>query len=337
MTTLKEAIDTYKRLSDKDKSKMLRFISESLSYSESNFSDFIEKERSCDNKVCPHCKSDKIVKFGLKNKVQRFRCKDCKKTFSNSTGTIIAYAKKSLSTYEKYLACMLNELSIKKSAKECDISIPTAFFWRHKVLDALQNMAESIVLSGIVETDETFFNLSYKGNRNKEIFTKERPARHRGKECHKRGLSFEKVCVPCAVNLTGNAIAMASNFGKVAEKDLHYVFDNKIEEKSIVCSDKNSSYIKFAQKNNLELVQLKDGKSHEGIFHIQHINSYHSSLKSFMQKFRGVTTKYLNNYLTWNNFFSYLKEKLEILESFIFTTLKIATFRMIPKRNAVPF
>ena len=38
----------------------------------------------------------------------------------------------------------------------------TAFYWRHKILNALQNMANDVTLNGIVEADETFFAVSYK-------------------------------------------------------------------------------------------------------------------------------------------------------------------------------
>ncbi len=40
----------------------------------------------------------------------------------------------------------------------------------------------------------------------------------------------------------------------------------------------------------------------KGIYGIQHINSYHSMLKLFIDQFRGVSTKYLNNYIIWHNF-----------------------------------
>ena len=43
----------------------------------------------------------------------------------------------------------------------------TAFLWRHKILDALQNMADDVTLDGIIEADETFFAISYKGNHSK--------------------------------------------------------------------------------------------------------------------------------------------------------------------------
>lgn len=33
-----------------------------------------------------------------------------------------------------------------------------AFIWRHKISDALKNMADNIKLEGIVEADETFID-----------------------------------------------------------------------------------------------------------------------------------------------------------------------------------
>jgi transposase-like protein len=40
-------------------------------------------------------------------------------------------------------------------------------------------------------------------------------------------------------------------------------------------------------------------RTFKGIYHIQHINAFHSRLKSFMRPFQGVSTKHLNNYLVW--------------------------------------
>ena len=35
------------------------------------------------------------------------------------------------------------------------------------------------------------------------------------------------------------------------------------------------------------------------VFHIQHVNAYDSRLKQWMDRFHGVATKYLPNYLGW--------------------------------------
>lgn len=48
---------------------------------------------------------------------------------------------------------------------------------------------------------------------------------------------------------------------------------------------------------------IKRGKHKEGLYHIQHINGLHSNLKKWMNRFNGVATKYLNNYIKW---FKYL-------------------------------
>ena len=62
---------------------------------------------------------------------------------------------------------MMLGLSVRKSAEICGINKDTAFIWRHKILDALQNMASDVKLDGIVEADETFFAISFKGNHKK--------------------------------------------------------------------------------------------------------------------------------------------------------------------------
>ena len=115
---------------------------------------------------------------------------------------------------------MLDGLTIRKSAKKCEITVSTAFIWRHKVLDALQEMQSEVKLDGIVETDETFFALSFKGNHEKSIkFVMPRKAHKRGKQVHLRGLSREQVCVPCSVNGNGLSVARISNLGKVEIND----------------------------------------------------------------------------------------------------------------------
>ncbi len=195
---------------------------------------------------------------------------------------------------------MMNGFSIRKTAEICGIHRNTAFYWRHKILDALQNMANSVKLNGIIEVDETFFSVSYKGSHNLP-----RQAHKRGGEVHIRGLSREKVCVPCAVNRSGLSIAKTSNLGRVSTQAIHNVYDGRIVQDSTIVTDKASAYIRFAEANELNLVQLKNGVAKKGIYNIQHINNYHSRLKKFMNNFNGVSTKYLNNYLIWNNFVNY--------------------------------
>lgn len=46
------------------------------------------------------------------------------------------------------------------------------------------------------------------------------------------------------------------------------------------------------------LITLR-GERRRGAWHIQNINAYHSRLKGWLARFRGVATSYLGNYLGW--------------------------------------
>lgn len=63
------------------------------------------------------------------------------------------------------------------------------------------------------------------------------------------------------------------------------------------------------------MVQIKGGKGKKGIYNIQHVNNYHSQMKSFFLSFKGVSSKYVNNYLTWFNA-EYLNSEAQAVEIF---------------------
>ena len=199
----------------------------------------------------------------------------------------------------------------------------------------------SVTLNGIIEADETFFSLSYKGNHKNGMFKMPRKAHKRGHMTHIRGLSKEKVCVPCAVNRNGLSIAKATNLGRVSTQDLHSLYDNRIAENSTLVTDIMNSYTRFANKNGLELIQLKGSKTIKGIYNIQHINNYHSQLKQFLSPFNGVSTKHLDNYLIWHNFVNCAPEsevdKRVILLKFVLTQSMTIFYRDIPKKPELPF
>lgn len=302
---------------------------------------FVADERFKDGFVCPFCGCRHIVRNGHHNSKQRYVCKDCSKSFFATSNSIASGTHKDISVWEMYIDCMMNGESLRKTATKCSISLRTAFIWRHKILDALQHMADKVILDGIVEADETFFAVSYKGNHtNSKSFKMPRPAHKRGHSTKLRGISKEKVCVACAVNRDGLSIAKVSNLGRISTKDLHNVYDGRIESGSTMVTDKMNSYTRFAKSNDIELIQLKSGKSKKGIYHIQHINNYHSQLKIFIDRFKGVSSKYLNNYLIWHNLVNYAKEdffeKKDIFIRFVLTLIANEHYNVVSKRANLP-
>lgn len=216
ISILKQMFDS---LSDEEKSNFLSYLKGSNDIEEpKNFKDLkslILKHNHTslnDRPHCPHCESVNVVKNGHKDGNQRFKCKDCHKTFAITNNTILFATKKFITVWQKFCECLINKFSLRKCASICKINLHTAFNWRHKILDALQNMQDEVKLNGVVQSVETYFPLSFKGHHKHFILS--RPSRKRGHSFSARGLSKELVCVPCTVNLNGLSVGVISNLGK---------------------------------------------------------------------------------------------------------------------------
>lgn len=322
----------FSTLSSDDKKSFLKSI-KSKEKSEQNFTLLREL------KECPHCKSTNFKKNGTTHGKQRYLCNDCKKTFAITSNTILFSTKKDLSLWEKYIHCMIEKYSIRKTAKICGINPTTAFNWRHKILDALQKMQDEVKLDGVVEADETFLPLSFKGHH--KNFKLPRLAKHRGTANTKRGLSKELVCIPCVVNLDGKSIAKISNLGKPNIVSLSKVIQGRIERESIFVTDSFRGYLKLSNDMNLNHILIPRNKHINGSFNIQVVNSYHGRLKAMLTyNFKGVSTKYLNNYLVYHNFVNFAKEsrqdKERILLNHILNTDCISKIESLRDRASVP-
>lgn len=308
-TELDIILQLFNSLSNDDKKS---FIKEIRNKEASNKIPF-KKEIQC----CPHCKSTKFVKNGKSNNTQRFLCRDCNKTFTTTNNTIFFSVKKDIKTWKLYIHCMIEKYSLRKTAKICDISLPTAFAWRHKILDALQTMMIEAELNGVIEADEIFIPLYFKGNH--KNFNLPRLAKKREAPATKRGLSKEQVYVSCSVNLNGLSIAKILNLRKPKLKDLEKVLNGKIIKDSVFTADSFRVYLKLTKNMELSYIRIPRNCYKVGIFNIQTINNYHSRLKAMITyNLKGVSTKYLNNYLVYHNFVKFAKDNKYDKETILF-------------------
>ncbi len=143
----------------------------------------------------PHCQSIEIVKNGTQTNKQRYKCKSCNKTFSILSDTFLAWTKKDFQVWKKFIYCMMEGYSVRKAATVCKINRNMAFVCRHKILDSLSiYMSNQNSMKGIIEADDTFFRLSFKGNKSVKTLPYKNTDNKR-----KRGLSKQQVCVSCAI------------------------------------------------------------------------------------------------------------------------------------------
>jgi len=306
MSELKDVITSYNNLSFCDRIVFYTTISNEITISD-DVQSFLIETRFEGEFSCIYCKGTHVVKNGKrKDGVQRFLCRNCHKSFIASSVSITSRTRKSISVWTAYLRCMLDQKTLKQSSEECNISMSTALTWRHKILDTLSELTEKTYLTGIVEADETFFNVSFKGNHKKSHdFTMPRKAHKRGNDVHAKGLSSEKICVPCAVNDTGISYAKPGKLGKISSDCITTILGKKIAPHTILCTDNERAYLDLAGINELNLIQMDTDRrtiTKEGTdYGIQRVNAYHSRLKHFIRRFHGVSTKHLGNYIVWND------------------------------------
>ena len=290
---------------------------------------------------CPHCHGKARLHGHAKNGAQRYFCPNCHRSFCGSTGTILEHTLKSQSTWKLFVKCMLERKTVREAARTCGICKTTSFLWRHKVLDSLQGMMASVKMDGIVEADEAFFRLSYKGNHSKGAFAMPRKAHRRGGDVHTRGLSSEQVCVPTAVTRQGLSVGKVGSLGTTKREAVKQVLDGHVAEQATLCTDSLKAYGYLATLLKVKHVAVEAGKHMKKGLGIQCVNAYHTHLKSMVENiFRGVATKYLNNYIVWYNFAGHAKEtfeeKLAILSKFIARNICRSRCLQIPKRDPVP-
>ena len=241
---------------------------------------------------CPQCGSLNFYKWDARSKLQRYKCKECNKTFNVLSKTPLArlrYKEK----WEVYAKELISSSSIVKSAKVCEVAVSTSFRWRHRMLKASKSV-KAKKLQGIVEFDEAYFPKSEKGNHN----LPRKP--HKRGSWASRGLSLnEQVPVLILRDRNGNtsdAILPNSQADTISEVMLPLLDPNDV----LLCSDSKSSYIRFAKVHNFVHKTFNASKEHvKGIYHVQNVNAYTSRLKNWMIHFHGVSTKYLDNYLSW--------------------------------------
>jgi len=116
-----------------------------------------------DTVVCPVCGSIKIIKNGTKNGRQRYKCKDCAKTFGDTFGTVAFRSKLSIEKWIEFIKLTLQGESCRTIAKELGINKQTALHNRHRICSVLhQFVSNQDDFKSLAESDEYYYPLSFK-------------------------------------------------------------------------------------------------------------------------------------------------------------------------------
>ena len=272
--------------------------------------------------ACPHCHHPEIRPWEQAAGLPRVRCRGCPRTFNALTNTPLSGLHHK-DRWMFYLETFSEGESVRKAAGRCGINTKAAFLWRHRFL-ALPACLKARQESGIVETDETWFLRSYKGQRG----GLPRRARKRGGRAQKRGLSREQV--PVLVIRDRSGATADAILPKDDHREIEAVLKPLLARDAVLCSDGGG-------KGPIALAAREMGVAHRavnlskgirvlaGVYHIQNANAYHSRLKEWMRRFHGVATKYLDHYLGWRRMIETFGEHLN---STLWLTLSLGRHRL---------
>ena len=70
---------------------------------------------------CPHCQASKPYRHGHAHGLQRYRCRNCGRTFNQLSGTPLTRLRYKAHWLD-YLGCMLDSRSVRRSAREIGVA-----------------------------------------------------------------------------------------------------------------------------------------------------------------------------------------------------------------------
>lgn len=280
--------------------------------------------------ICIHCGSSKIKKHGFKSNRQRYYCKDCKRTFTISSSSILYRSRLTPAQWKELCRGMVENLSLQKIAYNMNTSTPTVWYNKQKICNMIMKLyKEQDSFIDIAECDEYYPRLSFKGKRDPSFFINtlgRMPRHYRTKEqteeylkkyglwdkfkgnpsrlkelidnskTHPRGISNQKVCVLTCRDRSGNLYASPICLGHPEMEDIKKHLTGKFTSDSILVTDSLTSYPEFARREHLQLEKIESGKHSKGAYNLSRINALHSRLSNYCPKaeVNSLATKYID-------------------------------------------
>lgn len=196
----------------------------------------------------------------------------------------------------RYLECFVDCLPLRECVARCRISLRTSWLMRMRPIESIRRHLPRFHADAgcAVQVDETYLRESFKGNHKRGKFHLPRPAHHRGTPASKRGLSKEQICVLTSVADDGSAFLTMSGRGLLSKNRALAALDGKLSPGAIAVTDKATAYPGTMETLGVVLIRT-EADDHA----INRVNALHSLFRGFINGFRGVSTKRLDEYLAW--------------------------------------
>lgn len=241
--------------------------------------------------ACPHCGSISLKRHGKAGGRQRYRCKDCCKTFCETSQTLMYHSRLAPAQWKGLLLGMVQNLPLQAIADTIGTSVPTVWHNRHKVCLALEEIyKEQSEFIDIAECDEFYIPVSFKGKRDPAFFIDvldRMPRHHRTYEekveylkknglwdrlkseperlerllesgnSYKKGISNDQTCVLTCKDRSGHFTIDPVCVGRLETNDLTKNLSGKFASDAIVFAEV-SNMSEMVPRPSKVLAQLKE-------------------------------------------------------------------------------
>lgn len=253
---------------------------------------------------CPDCKGTRVVRNGKRKGIQRYRCKECRRCFTELTGTLFEGLHKR-EEFLRFCVCMVRGLSVRRAAQEAGISKNTSFDWRHRIISVLAKADSDVRLDGIVEIAQWPFILMDKGRHGQAPRSSSRK-RRRYSSFLRNDPDQQKGFLLFAIDRTGRARAelIIPEDGRTFGSAMR----NIVSKNAKVCASKGPGIWRpvtdypepiYWQGLWKGRKYVKDQALMHPLFHSNNARWLIYEFRNWMRRFCGVSTKYLLRYVSW--------------------------------------
>lgn len=283
---------------------------------------------------CIKCGSANYKKNGYTStSMQRYRCKDCNSSWSENYGDSLRYTHLSEDTWKEMLRGFVEELSISKIAKNCDLSTKTVWLAKTKVNQALMTLyGYTEMFNGQTQADEYYTRAAFKGKRDPEffIYTLRRMPRHHytyyekiewlenaglydklqreepeflqellsDEPKMKRGISNEQICILTLVDQNGKLYLEPVSVGRLEKAMAKAKLKPKFtpDKSNVFVTDDHNAYNRVLYGTGAKHEVVSASRHTNGKYNLATVNSVHSALSRYMDPKSGkvFNTKYLD-------------------------------------------
>ena len=282
---------------------------------------------------CVYCGSARLKSHGVTSAGnQRYICKSCGKTFTENHGSAIRYTHIDKDTWLEILRGIVNNHSTTVIARDTGLVASTIWLCRQKVCNAIKDMyGYNDLFNGVGEADEYYCRAAFKGKRDAEFFIytlRRMPRHHRNRQEKidwliknnlydrlsieepdyleellsadtkmKRGISNEQICILTLVDQNNTLYLEPVSVGRLekamAKSKLKQKFNG---DNNVLVTDDHKAYERIMYGTGVKHQVVPANEHKKSKYNLAKVNSVHSALTAYMDRFSGrvYTTKYLD-------------------------------------------